>query len=46
MQLVVRKVQKQTPEEELIAQTKTSVLRAAWDGYIEQPKMRQIVRIR
>ncbi len=38
MQLVVRKVKKQTPEEELIAQTKTSVLRAAWDGYIAQPK--------
>ena len=38
MQLVVRKVKKQTPEEELITQTKTSVLRAAWDGYIAQPK--------
>lgn len=38
MQLVVRKVKKQTPEEELVAQTKTSVLRAAWDGYIAQPK--------
>lgn len=38
MQLVVRKVQEQTPEEELVVQTKTSVLRAAWDGYIEQPK--------
>lgn len=38
MQLVVRKVEKPTPEEELITQTKTSVLRAAWDGYIEQPK--------
>ena len=38
MQLIVRKVKKQTPEEELITQTKTSVLRAAWDGYIAQPK--------
>ena len=38
MQLVVRKVKKQTLEEELITQTKTSVLRAAWDGYIAQPK--------
>ncbi|MGN0912431.1 MAG: hypothetical protein ACI4OE_03935 [Alphaproteobacteria bacterium] len=38
MQLVVCKVKKQTPEEELITQTKTSVLRAAWDGYIAQPK--------
>ncbi len=38
MQLVVRKVKKQTPEEELITQTKISVLRAAWDGYIAQPK--------
>lgn len=38
LKLVVRKVKKQTPEEELVAQTKTSVLRAAWDGYIAQPK--------
>ncbi len=41
MQLVVRKAEKQTPEEELITQTKTSALRAAWDGYIEQPKSEQ-----
>lgn len=38
MQLVVRKVKKQTQEEELVTQTQTSVLRAAWDGYIAQPK--------
>lgn len=38
LKLVVRKVKKQTPEEELVTQTKTSVLRAAWDGYIAQPK--------
>ena len=38
LKLVVRKVKKQTPEEELVTQTQTSVLRAAWDGYIAQPK--------
>lgn len=39
MELVAVPVREdKSPQEELISQTKTCVLRAAWDGFIERPK--------
>lgn len=37
MQVEIIPVKEETPNEEALRQAKTSILRAAWDGFIERP---------